>query len=173
MWGIPLWDVRKLNLLDFFLILKLTFHFKGKGGAIDSFMLAYSHSQISLLEQYAHDFPYVWKNTKLLFQFSMCRTYVLVTSVSPLRAYFYHEGLVRFASSKYNHSEASKGNETQVLTNTSVGMTITIWDAISMYICCASEAFNLICVPFQQFLHFPFRFSFSKWFVLHVYCIIP
>jgi hypothetical protein len=49
------------------------------------------------------------------------RTYVLVTSMSPLRAYFYHEGLVRFASSKYNHSEARRGNETQVLTNTSVG----------------------------------------------------
>lgn len=46
---------------------------------------------------------------------------MLVTSATPLRAYFYHEGLVRFASSKYNHSEAERGKQTQVLTNTSIG----------------------------------------------------
>ena len=46
---------------------------------------------------------------------------MLVTSVAPLRAYFYHEGLVRFASSAYNSSEANRGRESQVLTNTSVG----------------------------------------------------
>ena len=55
-----------------------------------------------------------------------CRTYVLVTSISPLRAYFYHDGLVRFASSKYNQSDARRGKETQVLTNTSIGTCVYV-----------------------------------------------
>lgn len=50
------------------------------------------------------------------------RTYVLVTSISPLRAYFYNEGLVRFAAMSYNSSacRAGPGNEHRCLTNTSI-----------------------------------------------------
>ena len=49
------------------------------------------------------------------------RTYVLVTSISPLRVYFYEEGLVRFASGKYNQNATRGGKEHEYLTNTSVG----------------------------------------------------
>eukprot|EP00731_Ephydatia_muelleri_P025512 Em0017g595a len=49
------------------------------------------------------------------------RTYVLITSVTPLRAYIYNEGLVRFASSDYDHNATRGGKEQQFLTNTSVG----------------------------------------------------
>eukprot|EP01136_Pigoraptor_vietnamica_P015656 Opistho-1_new@59092 len=48
------------------------------------------------------------------------RTYVLVTSISPLRVYMYREGLVRFASSKYDHNATAGGDPTQFLTNTSI-----------------------------------------------------
>ena len=46
------------------------------------------------------------------------RTYVLVTSISPLRAYFYDEGLVRFAAKKYKRNSTK---EEEYLTNTSTG----------------------------------------------------
>eukprot|EP01136_Pigoraptor_vietnamica_P015573 Opistho-1_new@58907 len=48
------------------------------------------------------------------------RTYVLVTSISPLRIYMYQEGLVRFASSKYSSNVTAGGKKTQFLTNTSI-----------------------------------------------------
>ena len=48
------------------------------------------------------------------------RTYVLCTSVSPLRAYVYTRGLVRFATSKYDPDAQAGGDKTQFLTNTSV-----------------------------------------------------
>ena len=48
------------------------------------------------------------------------RTYVLCTSVSPLRAYIYSRGLVRFATSKYDPSAKDGGKKTAFLTNTSV-----------------------------------------------------
>lgn len=60
--------------------------------------------------------PYLVEGKKFDF-----RTYVLVTSVLPLRAYIYKEGLVRFASSKYNPNATKGGSERQYLTNTSVG----------------------------------------------------
>lgn len=53
------------------------------------------------------------------------RTYVLVTSIAPLRAYIYREGLVRFASSKYDRNATKGGKEQQFLTNTSVGKKYT------------------------------------------------
>ena len=53
------------------------------------------------------------------------RTYVLVTSITPLRAYIYKEGLVRFASSKYDKNATRGGKEQQFLTNTSVGKKYT------------------------------------------------
>ena len=53
------------------------------------------------------------------------RTYVLVTSMVPLRAYIYREGLVRFASSKYDRNATKGGKEQQFLTNTSVGKKYT------------------------------------------------
>lgn len=53
------------------------------------------------------------------------RTYVLVTSILPLRAYIYKEGLVRFASSKYSPNATKGGSERQYLTNTSVGKKYT------------------------------------------------
>ena len=59
------------------------------------------------------------------------RTYVLVTSLNPLRAYFYEEGLVRLASELYNRTGNSK---TQFLTNTSVGKLVAnINDIVWMY----------------------------------------
>ncbi|KAI6655933.1 hypothetical protein LOD99_1667 [Oopsacas minuta] len=59
------------------------------------------------------------------------RTYVLVTSINPLRAYFYKEGLVRLASELYNKTGNSK---TQFLTNTSVGKLVAnINDIVWMY----------------------------------------
>ncbi|XP_065175307.1 tubulin monoglutamylase TTLL4-like [Sycon ciliatum] len=50
------------------------------------------------------------------------RTYVLVSSISPLRAYFYSEGLVRFAAKPYNATACRQGpgNEHRCLTNTSI-----------------------------------------------------
>jgi len=48
------------------------------------------------------------------------RTYVLVTSVTPLRVYMYRDGLVRFASSKYEKDAKAGGKATSFLTNTSV-----------------------------------------------------
>ena len=53
------------------------------------------------------------------------RTYVLVTSMAPLRVYIYKEGLVRFASSKYNRNATRGGSEQQYLTNTSIGKKYT------------------------------------------------
>lgn len=64
--------------------------------------------------------PYLIKGKK----FDL-RTYVLVTSISPLRLYFYNEGLARFASSKYNPNATRGGKEQQYLTNTSVGKKYT------------------------------------------------
>lgn len=49
------------------------------------------------------------------------RLYVLVTSISPLRVYLHDEGLVRFASKRYDSSMANGGNRSQFLTNTSEG----------------------------------------------------
>jgi len=60
--------------------------------------------------------PYLIEGRKFDF-----RTYVLVTSMIPLRAYIYKEGLVRFASSQYDHNATKGGSERQYLTNTSVG----------------------------------------------------
>ena len=50
------------------------------------------------------------------------RTYVLVTSTTPLRAYFYSEGLVRFAALPYNATACRQGagHENRCLTNTSI-----------------------------------------------------
>lgn len=48
------------------------------------------------------------------------RTYVLVTSVVPLRAYFYGRGLIRFAGSDYNPKAKGGGDKTQFMTNTSI-----------------------------------------------------
>ena len=64
--------------------------------------------------------PYLIEGRKFDF-----RTYVLVTSIIPLRAYIYKEGLVRFASSKYDHNATKGGSERQYLTNTSVGKKYT------------------------------------------------
>lgn len=49
------------------------------------------------------------------------RTYVLVTSVTPLRAYVYDRGLVRIATSPYDRANKCAGeNKTSCLTNTSI-----------------------------------------------------
>ena len=52
------------------------------------------------------------------------RTYVLVTSVLPLRAYLFKEGLVRFASERYHGSNRTR-SEKSFLTNTSIGKKYT------------------------------------------------
>ena len=64
--------------------------------------------------------PYLIEGKKFDF-----RTYVLVTSMLPLRAYIYKEGLIRFASSIYNPNATKGGSERQYLTNTSVGKKYT------------------------------------------------
>mmetsp|Transcript_22202 Transcript_22202/g.28381 ORF Transcript_22202/g.28381 Transcript_22202/m.28381 type:complete len:768 (+) Transcript_22202:49-2352(+) len=48
------------------------------------------------------------------------RTYVLLTSTHPLRVYFYHRGIVRFASKEYDPNAKKGGKKSQFLTNTSV-----------------------------------------------------
>lgn len=48
------------------------------------------------------------------------RTYILVTSIHPLRMYMYRDGLVRFASTKYEANAKDGGKKTAFLTNTSV-----------------------------------------------------
>ena len=48
------------------------------------------------------------------------RTYVLVTSMLPLRAYFFHDGLLRFASEAYEHSGNVEDRPMQFLTNTAI-----------------------------------------------------
>ncbi|EGD81058.1 hypothetical protein PTSG_11001 [Salpingoeca rosetta] len=48
------------------------------------------------------------------------RLYVLVTSISPLTCYLFHEGLVRLAAEKYS-TDTKKSKPSQYLTNTSIG----------------------------------------------------
>ncbi|GBG26316.1 Tubulin polyglutamylase TTLL6 [Hondaea fermentalgiana] len=48
------------------------------------------------------------------------RTYVLVTSTVPMRAYVFERGIVRFASSAYDPHARKGGKRSQYLTNTSV-----------------------------------------------------
>jgi hypothetical protein len=48
------------------------------------------------------------------------RTYILITSIHPLRLYMYRDGLVRFASTKYDADAKDGGKKTAFLTNTSV-----------------------------------------------------
>lgn len=62
--------------------------------------------------------PYM-KNPYLINGYKIdLRTYVLVSRLSPLIAYFYTEGLVRFASSKYVKDSHDGGSRHQFLTNT-------------------------------------------------------
>lgn len=48
------------------------------------------------------------------------RTYVLVTSTVPMRAYVFSRGIIRFASSEYDPNARKGGRRSQYLTNTSV-----------------------------------------------------
>jgi tubulin polyglutamylase TTLL4 len=48
------------------------------------------------------------------------RTYILITSIHPLRLYMYRDGLVRFATTKYDKDAKDGGKKTAFLTNTSV-----------------------------------------------------
>lgn len=43
-----------------------------------------------------------------------------MTSITPLRAYFYKEGLVRFAAERYDPNNTQTGKEQKFLTNTSI-----------------------------------------------------
>src|SRR5690349_18005550 len=52
------------------------------------------------------------------------RTYILITSIHPLRIYMYRDGLVRFASTKYDKDAKDGGKKTAFLTNTSVNKKI-------------------------------------------------
>jgi len=69
---------------------------------------------VLLLSTFLQD-PYLINGYKFDF-----RTYVLVTSITPLRAYFYKEGLVRFAAEKYDPNNTQSGKEQKFLTNTSI-----------------------------------------------------
>jgi tubulin polyglutamylase TTLL4 len=48
------------------------------------------------------------------------RVYVLVTSYNPLKIYIYNDGLVRFATQKYNNNPESLQNKFMHLTNFSI-----------------------------------------------------
>lgn len=48
------------------------------------------------------------------------RVYVLVTSYNPLKIYIYNDGLVRFATQKYNNNPDSLQNKFMHLTNFSI-----------------------------------------------------
>ena len=48
------------------------------------------------------------------------RTYILVTSTNPLRAYMFRDGLTRFATSKFDPNAKGGGKRTAFLTNTSI-----------------------------------------------------
>ena len=48
------------------------------------------------------------------------RIYVVVTCYDPLRVYVYREGLVRFATEKYNQSNKDEGSVYAHLTNYSI-----------------------------------------------------
>ena len=50
------------------------------------------------------------------------RCYVLITSVHPLRAYFYRSGLVRLAASEHSSDHGFNHDRSQLLTNTFVGV---------------------------------------------------
>ena len=71
--------------------------------------------QSSIVSEYIH-------NPLLLdgYKFDL-RIYVAMTSVNPLRLYIYEEGLVRFATVKYNmNMEDAKHNQYTHLTNYSL-----------------------------------------------------
>ena len=70
--------------------------------------------QTHIVQNYLHN-PMLIKGKKW-----DLRTYVLVTSVLPLRAYVYNRGLVRFASQAYDPTAKHGGKKTQFLTNTSI-----------------------------------------------------
>ena len=70
--------------------------------------------KVCIVQNYLHN-PMLIKGKKW-----DLRTYVLVTSVLPLRAYVYNRGLVRFASQLYDPTAKHGGKRTQFLTNTSV-----------------------------------------------------
>lgn len=53
------------------------------------------------------------------FKFDL-RIYVAVTSINPLRVYMYEEGLVRFATVKYNQDTGNKQSKFTHLTNYSL-----------------------------------------------------
>ena len=94
----------------------------GKGiEVVNSFAeLAHYRRSGSLMQAYLED-PHLIKReqpdgTVGQFKWDM-RSYVLVTSVTPLRAYIYERGLIRIATSPY---EKNCKNKTSCLTNTSI-----------------------------------------------------
>jgi hypothetical protein len=93
--------------------------FRGEGHGI-YVIRAFDEIQHSLSENYVAQ-PFLSRPLLVKGRKFDLRTYVLVTSISPLSAYFYKEGLVRFASGKYDHNATRGGKEQQYLTNTSVG----------------------------------------------------
>ncbi|CAH0389621.1 unnamed protein product [Bemisia tabaci] len=71
--------------------------------------------KVPLVVQKYIDKPYLINSTK----FDL-RLYVLVTSVNPLKAYMYDNGLVRFASVKYSSDAATLNERYMHLTNYSI-----------------------------------------------------
>eukprot|EP00510_Aplanochytrium_minuta_P004539 CAMPEP_0184006498 /NCGR_PEP_ID=MMETSP0954-20121128/733_1 /TAXON_ID=627963 /ORGANISM="Aplanochytrium sp, Strain PBS07" /LENGTH=314 /DNA_ID=CAMNT_0026285067 /DNA_START=314 /DNA_END=1259 /DNA_ORIENTATION=- len=70
------------------------------------------------------------------------RTYVLLTSTYPLRVYFYHRGIVRFASKEYDPNAKKGGKKSQFLTNTSVNKHYTKKDEITWSFANLKEYFD-------------------------------
>lgn len=73
-----------------------------------------SKSEESIVSLYL-DKPLLINNKK----FDM-RMYVVVTSFNPLRVYFYHEGLARFATEEYSNDPKVLKNKFVHLTNFSI-----------------------------------------------------
>ena len=73
---------------------------------------------------------YIYIERERCIQVCVCR-YVLVTSITPLRVYFYEEGLVRFAAEKYNKTAAKGGKKQQYMTNTSINKKFTHLDNLT------------------------------------------
>ena len=114
---------REMNRTDSLWIVKPSGQGEGHGIFIANRMndiTKHQHFFDTLVVQPFLTDPYLVEGRKFDF-----RTYVLVTSIIPLRAYIYKEGLVRFASSKYDHNASKGGSERQYLTNTSIGKKYT------------------------------------------------
>ncbi|KAI4503058.1 hypothetical protein M0802_002102 [Mischocyttarus mexicanus] len=74
------------------------------------------------------------------------RLYVLVTSIDPLRIYFYENGLVRFASNKYSDSLSTLEDRFMHLTNYSINKYSTDYTENDTVDSCKGHKWSLKCL---------------------------